>query len=371
MKIAQLVCVFPPYRGGIGNVAKNFAEQASLNGHESVVITPEYEKGVNFETSNFTVEKLKPFVKYGNAALLPQLFFKLKKFDIIYFHYPFFGADLIVWLAKLFFKKNIKLFIHYHMDVVGLPFYLKPFTWPSKIVFESLVKMSEMITCASFDYLENSLVKNIYYKHRDKFREVPFGVDVERFKPREIEPGKNSLIFVGGLDSAHYFKGLDLLIKTLAAIRDVDWILNIVGSGNLQEGYKALAIRLGIGDRINFLGDVDNVSFAYFYNNATFLVLAAINRNEAFGLVLLEALSSGIPVIASDLPGVRSVFSNNIEGLLFKTGNSKDLEDKIRWMLANPVEVKKMGESGRKLILEKYNWKVIGAKLDNLIKSKL
>src|SRR5574344_1764417 len=99
MKIASIVCTFPPYAGGIGNSAFRINKLLE-DKHEITVFTP---------------ATIKPWLHYGLGAFIPQLFWKLNKFDYIYLHYPFFGTAEVVWFFKLFFKRP-KLIIHYHMD---------------------------------------------------------------------------------------------------------------------------------------------------------------------------------------------------------------------------------------------------------------
>ncbi|MBU0647092.1 glycosyltransferase, partial [Patescibacteria group bacterium] len=109
MKIAQIICTFPPYKGGMGNVAYNFSKGLADLGNDVSVLTPDYsEKNNKFSNDsklNFKVLRLKPLFKYGNAAFIPQLFWKLDDYDIVHLHYPFFGATKIIILLKLFFRK--------------------------------------------------------------------------------------------------------------------------------------------------------------------------------------------------------------------------------------------------------------------------
>jgi len=370
MNIAHIVCTFPPYKGGIGNVAYNFAKVLSQSGNRVVVLTPAYEES-DFKSDLFKIERLKPFIKYGNAAFMPQVIFKLKNFDIAHLHYPFFGTAEAVWLAKLIYGKKIRLFIHYHMDVSGLPFYIKPFTIFSKLIFRSLIKRAEIVTCGSLDYIKNSEIKKVYKMYGEKFIEIPFGVNIDKFYPDNTIKKENSIIFVGGLDSAHYFKGLELLLNALALIKDSNWRLSIVGGGNLSPFYKEVVDKLGINKKVKFLGRVSDPELVRAYRKANFLVLSAINSNEAFGLVLLEAMSSGIAVLASDLPGVRGVFTDKKEGLLFKVNNIDDLKLKIKKMLMDKERTREMGIAGRELVAKKYNWEQIGNKLNIVYKKKV
>jgi len=367
MRIAQIVCTFPPYKGGMGNVAYKYAVIVGENGHLSKVLTPKYKTYSEDISPSFAVEKFKTFIRYGNAAFLPQIFFQLKKYDVIHFHYPFFGTDISLWLANILQGGSYKLVIHYHMDVLGLPFFLKPLTWPSKIILRSLMKRADLLMCGSLDYVAHSQIKNIYKKHKNKFKEIEFGVDVKRFFPltRSVER-ENIILFVGGLDKAHYFKGLGRFIRTLKKLEDRNWSLKIIGSGDREDHYKKQVKELELDKRVKFLGNVSSDVLPKIYRESSLLVLPSINRNEAFGLVLLEAMASGIPVLASDLYGVRKVFDDRVQGLYFKTNDNDDLKKKLEWFCDNKEEAKRMGESGRRLVEKKYDWAIIEKKLLNV-----
>ncbi len=367
MKIAHVACVFPPYKSGISNAAFKLAELTALHGHEVTVFTPDYGNESDFKSDLFHIERLKPLIKYGNAAFIPGLMGKLNEFDIVHLHYPFFGGDVPFWFLKAVLKKKFRFFMHYHMDVAGLPIYLRPFSWPSKLIFPSLIRSAEKIICASLDYISNSSIRKTYAKNKTKFYELPFGVDLVKFRPLEnSDKDLNKLLFVGALDSAHYFKGLDILFRALARISDLDWKLDIIGKGNLKEEYEKQTKGLGIDDQVKFLGGIDGEGFYEAYRKAGSLLLPAINSNEAFGIVLLEAMASGTAVIASDLPGVRSVFEDGKQGLLFRTGDVLDLEKKIRKMFGSEDKTIAMGREGRALVQEKYDWQRIGDNLDRL-----
>ncbi len=345
--------------------------------------TPNYSQGKAKISGKFSVIQLKPFLKYGNGAFVPQLFNHLPQFDIIHLHYPFFGGAEIVWLVKLLYGRKVKLIIHYHMDVESVLFFTKILSWPSRLIRCSLFRKAEAVTCASLDYIEHSKIKNVYYKYKNKFFEVPFGVDIEKFRPakkgsekRFLEPLKgsrnlnnlNNILFVGGLDKAHYFKGVDVLLKAVTGLKLSNWQLNIVGDGDLRPQYEKQAQELGIGQEVNFAGKVNDEQLVRHYQEANVLVLPSINKNEAFGLVLLEAMACSTPVIASNLPGVRSVFQDGIQGLLVESGDADDLKNKIKQIFKNNEKRKQMGLAGRKLVEEKYSWERVGEKLDLLYK---
>jgi glycosyltransferase involved in cell wall biosynthesis len=139
--------------------------------------------------------------------------------------------------------------------------------------------------------------------------------------------------------------------------------LNVVGSGDLREEYEERSRGLGIAERVDFLGNISDEDLPKKYQEADCLVLPSLNKSEAFGIVLVEALASGLPVIASDLPGVREVFENGRQGLFSAPGDSDSLAEKIKYLSENIFIREKMMLEARKLAEEKYNQKVIERKL--------
>ncbi len=378
MKIAQIVCTFPPYRGGIGNSVYNIAESLADLEHEVTVFTPDYGRAEQAEFSQpevkFEVRRLKPLFKYGNAALIPQLFFKLKDFDIIHLHYPFYGAVKPVMLRKILLGRKLKLILHYHMDSRSSGLKGIFFNLYSRLVLPMLVRLASLITCASIDYVKHSDIKKYYRARPEKFRQILFGVNLEQFVT--YRDGLNErrkqgvILFVGGLDKAHYFKGLENLLKALAQLVTKPslsrTILNVVGDGEMLEYYKKMAQGLGLEKSVIFNDNVDNIKLVDFYNYCDCLVLPSINQGEAFGLVLLEAMACSRPVITSNLPGVRSVFKNGKQGLLVRPGDVNDLAEKLKILLGNRKKAQAMGLAGRELVENKYTWDKVGKRLDNI-----
>lgn len=373
MKIAQVVCAFPPYAGGIANSASQIGELLSRQ----------------HEVTTFSPVNLNPWLKYGHGSFLPQLFWRLPRFDYIYLHYPFFGTAEVVWLFKLFFKRP-KLILHYHMDVRNLGLIAKILSLPSRLIRFSLLNQAEIIVSASLDYIKESQIKKYYTAHPEKFQEIPFGLDTEKFCPKNLNrPAENKIIaqtqkiihfindqfikknrldllFVGGLDRAHYFKGIPILFQALASSTQLNWRLTIVGSGDLQPDYEKLATDLQLTAKLEFAGKLNNSDLIRAYQNADLLILPSINSNEAFGLVLIEALSCGVPVIASDLPGVRRVFANYQEGLLVEPGSDSDLRKKLEFIFNNEELRRTMAQAARHLAEKKYSLDIMAQKLNKL-----
>jgi len=380
MKIAQIVCAFPPYAGGIGQSAYRLGEILSREHQVSTfTLIPSNEKTPPTPTYNQKVHFLRPHLRSGHGALAVSLLFKLFSFETIYLHYPFFGTDFLVLFFCSIFKKK-RLFIHYHMDTPALPGNKKILALPSRLIFNKLMKRAEKIIVASRDYAENGQLANICQKFPEKIKVIPFGVESDIFKPkvhaeqeakqklaanivnfvnrRFIKRGGHTLLFVGGLDSAHYFKGLNILLEAIASIR-LALTLNIIGDGDLKKQYQQQASQLNIIKKVNFLGRVSEEDLIRQYQTADILVLPSINSHEAFGLVLIEAMACGLPVIASNLAGVRSVFNDGQEGFVCEPGDVKDLSEKITQLISDENKRLKMSHAARKLVEDKYAWEKV------------
>jgi len=381
MKIAVVSSTFPPYAGGIGNVAASNARELAKLGYEVTVFTPLY-RAVKEEITDLKIKRVKPLFKYGNAAFVPALGWMLKDFEIIHLHYPFFGGAEAVWLyQRRFKKKKIKIVLHYHMDVVGEGIFRLIFKIHNFLILPRIVKMADKVIFTSMDYGRHSNLAKKIEQRADKFLEVPNGVDSLIFSPQakdpdllkkhEIAPEEKVVLFVGGLDKAHYFKGIEYLIEAMSRLRlaEYNWKLIIVGEGELKKDYSDLAAQLKMHLRTIFTGYVPNEDLPKYYNLADVVVLPSVDKSEAFGLTLIEAMSCAKPVVASNLVGVRSVITEKMDGLLVEPKNADDLASKINYLLSDQTKALEFGRAGQRKVKLKYDWRIIGRHLDDLYKS--
>lgn len=362
MKIAHIVSTFPPYQGGMGNVCQNQAKYLSKLGHQVTVFTPK----VCLERQEFKPQKLNTFLSIGNASLSFPPVFSLNKFDVLHLHFPFIGfGEQLLFLKKIGFITP-PLVLQYHMDLIssglkGLFFRFYNFT---SFLF---LLAADKILVSSKDYLTHSKIKKYFLKKEEKFEILPLGVDENRFYPplKKFRSGQN-ILFVGSLDKAHYFKGVDILIK---AFQKVCFSLPkarliIVGKGNLRPFFINLSKKLKIEDKIEFADKVGDKELPSYYQKADVFVLPSTSSSEAFGLSSLEAMASGLPIIVSNLPGPRSLVKNN--GFLFQPGDVNDLALKIIRILSDRKTREKFGLCSRQLVLKYYSWKKIIYRLSEI-----
>jgi phosphatidyl-myo-inositol alpha-mannosyltransferase len=197
---------------------------------------------------------------------------------------------------------------------------------------------------------------------------VPNGVDLSRFRPglprlerygREIP----TILFVGRFDPR---KGLPELIDacTLLAGESIPFRLILVGDGALRASIERRARRGPLRGRVHFEGRVDHARLPAYYASSD-LFCSPARGGESFGLVLLEAMASGIPVVATDLPGYRTVLTPGREGLLVPARDPLALAAALKRLLQDPDQRMKMGARGAEAA-RPYGWELVVDRLETI-----
>ena len=187
------------------------------------------------------------------------------------------------------------------------------------------------------------------------------GADPARFRPRDAVG--EGVLYVGRL-TPH--KGVDVLLSALPAGAR----LLVAGSEGHdsrppESGYPRLLRQLAAGRRVEFLGPVSETELPRLYASARVLVLPSVHRtcygrrvevSELLGLVAIEAMAAGIPVVASRLGGLPEVVEDGVTGFLVTPGDPQELGDRLRQLLADPGLAHSMGRAGRRRVLQKLTW---------------
>jgi rhamnosyl/mannosyltransferase len=173
---------------------------------------------------------------------------------------------------------------------------------------------------------------------------IPLGVDEARFQPGPMEhPDEFTLLFVGRI---RHDKGLDVLLRAMIDLRHVRLV--VVGDGPMAGAWRALAQELRVNDRVSFAGEVPDAELAAHYRGASALVLPSTSRAEAFGTVLLEAMASGLPCIATEIgTGTSWVVQHDDTGIVVPPDDVGGLRDAILRLAGEPELAAAMGRAGR------------------------
>ena len=370
MKVAVVTPTYPPYQGGIGNVAASLAEHLQRRGNEVQVYTPDY--GVRGGEGGVPVSRLRAVLRYGNAAFVPQLYKLTAGADVVHLHYPFFGgAEAVLLAARI---RRQPLVVHYHHDAVGVGFRRWVFNLHRRTILPRVLRAASRVIVTSSDYASHSHVAAALAAHPEKFIAVPNGVDVEHFcpGPRDLgladrlgAAGRKVVLFVGALDAAHYFKGVNFLIQAFKVLADPSAHLVIVGEGDLRFTYQELVKSEGLEGQVTFAPDVSYRDLPAYYRLARCTVLPSVDATEAFGVVLIESMACGTPVVASDLPGVRSVVgSAGQHGLLAKPQDAASLSKQLARLLHDDHLAEQCSAAAVATARERYAWPAVAAEVE-------
>lgn len=366
MKIVQTPVRFYPSIGGVENYVYNLSKELVKRGHKVTVICANEPNIKRKETINGVDVKRLPYLgKIANTNITPTLPLELLKedFDIIHTHLPTpWSADWSVIFAKL---KKRPVILTYHNDIVakGFASYVAKFYNFTSLNF--VLRIAKKIIITQLKYFEHSPYLE---KYKDKIEVVPVGVDTGRFKPLNVDEEEHTLLFLSVLDRFHEYKGLEYLLKALKTVKDEirDVRLIVGGDGELKTYYQEMANRLGIGDNVEFVGFIPDSKLVEYYNRCSVFVLPSYSSDqEGFGIVLLEALACGKPVVTTEIVGVSNDVHEFNAGVVVKPCDVKSLADAILGILQDSDLRRRMRKNGRE-VAEKYSWKKVAAMVEKI-----
>jgi D-inositol-3-phosphate glycosyltransferase len=247
---------------------------------------------------------------------------------------------------------------------------------PLRIRIEGEIAEQASLLIASTADEAHELI-DAYRADPDRVFIVPAGVDLAMFQPidraearRKIGYGSGRLLlFVGRLER---LKGVEVAIRALSLLRDRlhdDVRLLILGEDSHEgeesekERLKAIAVELGVRDRVDFVGSVAHHELPYFYAAADVCVMPSYS--ESFGLVALEAQACGRPVVASGVSGLRSVVRDEVSGYLIDDHDPAMYAERIGRLLADQELAQQMGRRGR-LLAQRFSWARTADRLEGL-----
>jgi glycosyltransferase involved in cell wall biosynthesis len=198
----------------------------------------------------------------------------------------------------------------------------------------------------------------------DKLEVIPFGVDTEFFRPIDV-PKTDDLFQVLSVGYLIERKGHEYLIKAMKEIviqRD-DVRLKIVGSGPLEEKLKKFIQDLGLNNFVKIIKNVSDDDLLRLYNSSDVFVLPAVvdsqGNTEGLGVVLLEAMACGIPVIGSNIGGIPDIIQDRQTGLLVREKDVLELFQSLNMLIKNPSYREKLATKGYDQVSEKFSWEKV------------
>jgi len=292
----------------------------------------------------------------GSLAVSPALMTQTRRlhgkrrFDLVHLHFP----DPMSHLASMMLPSRIPRIISWHADIVRqktMRLLYAPF-------LKHAVQRAAAIVVATPSHVTSSPVLGPIASD-DRINVVPYGFDLSTFL--EDAPEKKAItakypgrrIFAAGRHVS--YKGFDVLIKAMAQL-PLDVVLLLGGSGPLTGQLRELAQQIGVGQRVHFLGFVPDKLLPAYYQACHVFCLPSVTPAEAFGIVQVEAMACGRPVVSTRLNnGVDFVNEHGRTGLTVRPGDSAALAEALGELLSDESKARMLGAAGRAKAANEYS----------------
>ena len=319
---------------------------------DNLVANDQYTRTV-IEVAGYRVYKAPSLGKFASTALCPTMplwarrLHRRHDYDLVHLHFP----DPMAHLASTFLPRDVKRVITWHSDIVRQKRLLRLY----RPFLDRIVNQADAIIVATPRHLESSRHLTTC-RHPERIHVVPFGLDYAPFDEaarssaaiaalRAHLAGDAPLLFAVGRHV--YYKGLEFLIRAMADIPRV--VLVVGGEGPLTPQLRALAETLGLTARIRFVGRIPDAELPFYYHACDVFCMPSAAPAEAFGLVQLEAMACGKPVVCCELHnGVTYVNRDEETGLVAPPRDPEALAAALNRLLNDPGLRARLGEQGRR-----------------------
>lgn len=387
MKILHVGKYFSPFSGGLENYMRDAMVALARRGIASIALV--HRHSLSFRTTDetftasghrFHVIRTGMWARILYTPISPAFawhlrrIIKLAKPDILHLHLP---NPSVFWALLLPSARHIPWVVHWHSDVITTAQgrWMRLIYRVYRPFEQAVLKRARAIVVTSLPYRDSSQPLK---KWLPKCHVVPLGVDTERYgspvgatlasrsseaqsgitSPSESEvptdPGfktdrddASSLLQVLAVGRLTYYKGFRYLVE--AAARAPDIHINLVGVGEQDEQLKALAASLNLQDRVTFHGTLSDEELAQQMKECDCLCLPSIERTEAFGMVLLEAMFFGKATVISDVEGsgMGWVVDDGVTGIVVRPEDPDELAKALSRLSINRDELHRMGQRGK------------------------
>lgn len=379
MKTVIIAPYYHPRRGGMETYTRSVAQGLSdLTDRVSIIST--YDKSAQEEELPYcdtvdgnTVYRLPITCMVSNTPIGLRWYSKIREIlkqespDVVNAQTPVpYISDIGARVCR---ELGIPFVLSYHNDLIkDNPILTLIISGYYRLLGCTTLDLSDRIIASSKLYVDRSPYLR---RHRTKTVYIPPGVD-DAFISTKLPPTRNQshsqsaqgkhrmkVLFIGQLDRTHSHKGLHVLLDAIAAIPSARYAiqLTIVGKGDAVDRYKAQIKRLGITNLITFAGFVPDPEMPGIIDSHDVVTLPSLSDAEGFGIVNLEANARAKPVVASQAGGIGYIIRDYQNGLLVPPGNREALASALCILARDPALRKRLGNYGRKIVCNKYQWK--------------
>jgi glycosyltransferase involved in cell wall biosynthesis len=347
LRVLHVGKYYPPHHGGMESHLETLCRELREEVDVEVLVSADGRHTVRETVDGIPVTRIGTLATLASASVNPGMARAIRRSgaDVVHFHQPN-PTGVLSYLAS---GRRGPLVVTYHSDIIRQRVLGTVFT----PVLHRFLRRAHAILASSPDYARSSPVLRA---HADRVRIVPFGIRADAFAsadPDEVARlraryGPRVVLAVGRLV---YYKGFDYLIRAMAA---VDARLVILGDGPLRGALEALAKQVGVAERVAFAGSVPDA--APYYHAADVFALPAVARSEAFGLVQLEAMAAGLPVVNTRIDsGVPFVSRDGETGITVPPGDVRALAGALGHLLDAPSLRQRLGAAARERVRREFS----------------
>ncbi|MFX0138041.1 MAG: glycosyltransferase family 4 protein [Candidatus Hodarchaeota archaeon] len=375
MKILQLVPYFFPYQGGQERYIYNLSKYLVKRGHLVHIVTSNFPKSKEFEIKDgISIERYKCLIRPLRNPITPNFLTfskKIKEYDIVHTHNEHsFAAMVTAYFRR---KNDIPLVLTCHGQLKFGSYFGDLFERAySKSVGLKIFDTVDVICVNSImdkDYLL-SLDQNLL----NKIKVLSNAIDPEFFEILSSETIRDErvdiikikskiILYVGRLIKR---KGIEWLIKAINIIVNKhkinDIILILVGEGEDKNYFRKLIKRYRLNNYILFLNSIGNEELVHCYRNSSIFVLPSLS--EVCPTVVLEAMYFGLPIVATEIPGIKDHFKNY--ALLVPPKNEIEIANAILKLFNDKELAERLSKIGEELIKQKYTWNNVAKKYEDV-----
>jgi phosphatidyl-myo-inositol alpha-mannosyltransferase len=376
LRICLVSAAYRPYPSGVSEHVHHLALGLRDLGQDVSILTTSYERDKGSKGVREKVEKpesehsiprsLDPSIssglsvtRFGRALLIPmnrsyatvpvglrmsgqvKRFLTAGGFDIVHCH-GLFWPEISYWAIRHSRSVNLVTFLTagFKIHTTGAGLFRTVFARQLAKI-HGRIAISRRARAAAEPYVPG------------EFRIVPCGIDLNRFKPRDRTPHPLTILFLGRLDAR---KGIEVLLQALPAVlRSVPGTrLTVAGRGPMEPTARQLADRLGVAASVDFVGAVNQEKLPGLYAGCDVYCAPGLG-GETLGIVLLEAMATGAPVVASRIPGYDETIRDGIDGVLVPPSEPEALSSALVGLLLDEPRRRQLAAAGLERARE-YAW---------------
>ncbi|HEU0301183.1 MAG TPA: glycosyltransferase [Longimicrobium sp.] len=347
LRVLHVGKFYPPYRGGMETHLQTLCRELAAEADVEVLVSNEGRETVRETDGAVPVTRIGTAATFASASVNPGMARAIReaRADVVHFHHPN-PTGVLSYLAS---GRRGPLVVTYHSDIVRQRLLGAVFS----PVLHRFLRGAHAILATSPDYARSSPVLR---RHAERVRILPFGIRIEEFAAADARAVEEIRARFGprmvlGAGRLVYYKGFDYLLRAMGT---VDARLVIIGTGPLRPALEAVANEAGVADRVTFAGTVPDM--APWYHAADVFALPSIARSEAFGIVQLEAMAAGTPVVNTRLEsGVPFVSRDGESGITVPPADADALADALNRLLRDAELRLRLGDAARERVRREFS----------------